>query len=228
MSTLTIRMPDATHARLRDLARARGVSINKLIEEIATATLSAHDAEVRFRLLAARGNPKRALAILDRLAWPRRSDHSGRGGKRRGRSRGAISRGVQGRERSVTMSELTNVDLIWNRACAGQTATLLPGDRALAALLLVHGLAMNGGVLHAVERATPHELDDAKSGYRFFGFDDVVAVLTEAKALVDSGVELDSFEADLDKRYSSLANDSVLFDRFAAHQARSPSDFSPL
>jgi hypothetical protein len=67
MSTLTIRMPDATHARLRDLARARGVSINKLIEEMATATLSAHDAEVRFRLLAARGKPDRALAILDRL-----------------------------------------------------------------------------------------------------------------------------------------------------------------
>lgn len=67
MSTLTIRMPDATHARLRDLARARGVSINKLIEEMATATLSAHDAEVRFRLLAARGKPERALAILDRL-----------------------------------------------------------------------------------------------------------------------------------------------------------------
>ena len=67
MSTLTIRVPDGTHARLRDLARVRGVSINKLIEEMATATLSAHDAEVRFRLLAARGKPERALAILDRL-----------------------------------------------------------------------------------------------------------------------------------------------------------------
>ncbi|MBX9943800.1 MAG: ribbon-helix-helix domain-containing protein [Reyranella sp.] len=67
MSTLTIRMPDDTHARLRDLARARGVSINKLIEEMAAATLSAHDAEVRFRLMAARGKPERGIAILDRL-----------------------------------------------------------------------------------------------------------------------------------------------------------------
>ena len=67
MSTLTIRMPDAIHARLRVLARARGVSIDKLIEEMATMTLSAHDAEVRFRLLAARGRPERGLAILDRL-----------------------------------------------------------------------------------------------------------------------------------------------------------------
>ena len=67
MSTMTIRMPDDTHARLRDLARVRGVSINKLIEEMTTATLSAHDAEVRFRLMAARGKPERGLAILDRL-----------------------------------------------------------------------------------------------------------------------------------------------------------------
>ena len=67
MSTLTIRMPDAIDARLRVLARARGVSIDKLIEEMATMTLSAHDAEVRFRLLAARGRPERGLAILDRL-----------------------------------------------------------------------------------------------------------------------------------------------------------------
>jgi hypothetical protein len=67
MPTLTIRMPESMQARLRDLVRARGVSINKLIEEMAMATLSAHDAEVRFRLMAIRGNPKRALAILDRL-----------------------------------------------------------------------------------------------------------------------------------------------------------------
>jgi hypothetical protein len=67
MSMLTIRMPDDTHARLRDLARARGMSINKLFEEMAVATLSAHDAEVRFRLMAARGNPRRLEATLRRL-----------------------------------------------------------------------------------------------------------------------------------------------------------------
>jgi len=67
MATLTIRMPDEMHARLRDLARAHGVSINKLIGEMATATLLAHDAKLRFQRVAARGNPKRALAILDRL-----------------------------------------------------------------------------------------------------------------------------------------------------------------
>ncbi len=67
MATLTIRMPDDIHARLRDLAHAHGVSINELIGEMAKATLSANDAELRFQRLAARGNPKRALAILGRL-----------------------------------------------------------------------------------------------------------------------------------------------------------------
>ena len=67
MSTLTVRLPDGTHARLKQMAKARGVSVNKLVEEMATAALAAHDAEVRFRLLASRGDPKRALALLDRL-----------------------------------------------------------------------------------------------------------------------------------------------------------------
>jgi hypothetical protein len=52
MSTLTIRMPEDKHARLRSLARARGVSVNKLIDELATVALTQHDAEARFKMLA--------------------------------------------------------------------------------------------------------------------------------------------------------------------------------
>ena len=33
MSTLTIRLPDAKHERLKTLACSRGVSVNKLVEE---------------------------------------------------------------------------------------------------------------------------------------------------------------------------------------------------
>jgi hypothetical protein len=67
MSTLTIRMPEAKHARLRRLAERRGVSMNKLIDELATVALVAHDAEVRFRMLAAKGSVKRGIALLDKL-----------------------------------------------------------------------------------------------------------------------------------------------------------------
>ena len=67
MSTLTIRLPDDKHERLKALAEARKISVNKLIDELATIALSQHDAEVRFRALAARGSRKTGLALLDRL-----------------------------------------------------------------------------------------------------------------------------------------------------------------
>jgi hypothetical protein len=67
MSTMTIRLPDDKHQRLKQLAKSRHLSINKLVEELTTSLLSAHDAEVRFRALAMRGDPKKALELLDRL-----------------------------------------------------------------------------------------------------------------------------------------------------------------
>jgi predicted DNA-binding ribbon-helix-helix protein len=67
MSTLTIRLPEAKHARLRRLAQRRGVSMNKLIDELATVALAEHDAEVRFRTLAAKGSVKRGIALLDKV-----------------------------------------------------------------------------------------------------------------------------------------------------------------
>lgn len=67
MSTLTIRLPEDKHARLRTLAKARGISVNKLMEELSTVALAQHDTEVRFRSLAAKGSVKRGLELLDKL-----------------------------------------------------------------------------------------------------------------------------------------------------------------
>ncbi len=67
MSTLTIRLPDDTAARLKTLARSRGLSMNKLIEELTAQALTAWDTENHFRALAATGDVQQALAILDRL-----------------------------------------------------------------------------------------------------------------------------------------------------------------
>jgi predicted HicB family RNase H-like nuclease len=36
MATLTIRLPDEKHDRLKQLAESRGISMNKLIEELST------------------------------------------------------------------------------------------------------------------------------------------------------------------------------------------------
>ena len=67
MSTLTIRLPDDKHLRLRELARRRSMSINKLMEELATISITEFDAETRFRTLAARGSVKKGIALLDKL-----------------------------------------------------------------------------------------------------------------------------------------------------------------
>lgn len=63
MSTLTIRLPEDKHARLRQLAKHRDISVNKLVEELATISIAEFDAETRFRIPAARGS----VAILDQL-----------------------------------------------------------------------------------------------------------------------------------------------------------------
>jgi predicted transcriptional regulator len=67
VSTLTIRLPDDKHERLKALAKAKSISVNKLIDELATVALANYDARVRLEARAARGNPKRALALLDKL-----------------------------------------------------------------------------------------------------------------------------------------------------------------
>lgn len=67
LTTLTIRLPDDTAERLKALARSRGLSMNKLVEELRAQALSAWDTENHFRAQAATGDVQGALAILDRL-----------------------------------------------------------------------------------------------------------------------------------------------------------------
>lgn len=67
MTAITIRLPENTAARLRQLAQSRSLSMNKLIEEMSTQAIAAFDAESRFRALVAQGDKTAALAVLDRL-----------------------------------------------------------------------------------------------------------------------------------------------------------------
>lgn len=67
MATMTIHLPAARHARLKRLARQRGVSVNQLLEEFSVSGLAQSDAEARFREQAAKGSPARALKLLDKV-----------------------------------------------------------------------------------------------------------------------------------------------------------------
>lgn len=70
MAALTLRLPDDKHQRLRDLARSRNTTINRLLDEMTTLMLAEFDAEVRFQIRAARGRgqAERGLALLAKAA----------------------------------------------------------------------------------------------------------------------------------------------------------------
>jgi predicted transcriptional regulator len=67
MATLTIRIPDDKHNRLKQLAESRGISVNKLMEELSTIALAEFDTYSRFQVMAARGDRQVGLGLLDKL-----------------------------------------------------------------------------------------------------------------------------------------------------------------
>ena len=67
MATVTFRMPDDKHDRLKALAQHRHVSMNRLMDELSTRALAEFDSEVRFKALAAKGDVAKGLELLDKL-----------------------------------------------------------------------------------------------------------------------------------------------------------------
>jgi predicted transcriptional regulator len=67
MNTLTIRVPDSLADRLKSAAKARGISVNKLVTEISVQALATQDAETRFRMMAAKADIPAAISLLERL-----------------------------------------------------------------------------------------------------------------------------------------------------------------
>jgi hypothetical protein len=67
MSRVTLRLPDDICERLRQLAASSDISLGRLMEELGTAALAAHDAEMQFHAMAAGADRERALGVLERL-----------------------------------------------------------------------------------------------------------------------------------------------------------------
>ena len=67
MSTITLRMPDSKHERLKQYAKKQGISLNKLFDEFATVALAQFDVKTRFTLMAAKGDSQTGLKLLDEL-----------------------------------------------------------------------------------------------------------------------------------------------------------------
>lgn len=67
MTTLSIRLPDDMAERLKKIAKVRDISLNKLMFELSTQVLAEEEAKQHFLAAQLRGNPKRALQLLDKL-----------------------------------------------------------------------------------------------------------------------------------------------------------------
>ena len=67
MSSLTIRLPDDKHQRLKALAASRHISINKLIDELATIALVEYDAKTRFITRSQKATAQNGLELVDLL-----------------------------------------------------------------------------------------------------------------------------------------------------------------
>ena len=65
MSTLSVRLPDSIHARLKALAERERVSMNQLITTALAEKLSALDTEEYLEARGKRGSRKRFLKALD-------------------------------------------------------------------------------------------------------------------------------------------------------------------
>lgn len=109
---------------------------------------------------------------------------------------------------------------VWNRAALESGgAEPREGDRALAALLLAHGLVMNGGVHHAVEVLSEDEIRAAISGFGFFSLAAVGRLFEEAKTLDEEAAN---------QRYWALIPDDEAIDRrFRVVFLSSPDAFAP-
>jgi len=134
------------------------------------------------------------------------------------------------------MYELTVADPVWNRAAmeaGGPEAR--EGDLALAALLSIHSLATNGGLLHSVESHDSRAIERGTEGFRYFGLLDAAEAVgwvvnrvaaTDLDADTDAAEQLES-EADL--RYGqAVPTDSTLVTRFEEIFAERSEAFAPL
>lgn len=130
------------------------------------------------------------------------------------------------------MSDPRDPDDIWQRALDLPDEAELPGDTALAAVLLAHGSIMNGGVLNFVEEYDVTEVDAAVAGYRWLGIDPIAELLVEVRekvARVGGPKHPGKLERRSDKAYAKVIDDdSDLEDYFRRAFAERPDDFAPL
>jgi hypothetical protein len=132
-----------------------------------------------------------------------------------------------GQEHPMT---LTESDQVWNRACL-QDGGVQPsrGDRALADMLVAHGLVMNGGVHHAVNCLSLEELAAAVAGYEYFRLPEVASFLAALPTDPDLGEWTEQSEFKANERYDKLVpSDEYLSTKFERVFRERSGDFASI
>jgi hypothetical protein len=130
-------------------------------------------------------------------------------------------------------------DAIWNRAVDLDSPddARRPGDAALVTVLTFHGLAVNGGLLNAVELHAHDEIypnDAVVEAYRFLGLEDAAAaidnVVLEQHDLVTAGDADDDDVADAEERIDATytLDDEDIEAALEVAIANDPDAFAPL
>ena len=132
----------------------------------------------------------------------------------------------------MTVPGARDADEIWNRACDSFLPFTYPGDAALAAVLLCHGMAMNGGLLHAVQGLEPEQRARAAAGSCLFGLDAAAKAVEEvaraADLLGDDEAAADRLEVEANRRYDEAlpSGDDTIVGAFEAHLGRHPEAYA--
>ncbi len=67
MSTMSLRLPESLHAKVRELAEREGISINQLVTTALAEKISALLTQEYLEARAARGSREEFLRILDKV-----------------------------------------------------------------------------------------------------------------------------------------------------------------
>lgn len=126
-------------------------------------------------------------------------------------------------------------DEVWNRATmAGGGRDPSEGDIAIASVLAVHNLAMNGGLLDAVERLSPEQLAAADAGFRWLRLEAAAGVIAMVRQEIEAGAlederRADELEARADDDYALvIPTDQTIVDAFEVRFTEVPTAFSPI
>lgn len=72
MSTITFRLPEGKHEKLKKLAKSQNISVNRLLDELSSIAIAGYDSKMQFELRQRKGDKQKGLEILDKLTDKKR------------------------------------------------------------------------------------------------------------------------------------------------------------